>query len=159
MFLCFSGFYNKTIQIPWCVAPCNSCLSFFCHFSFPLLWLTHCFSLCFPCDVTFSHSDPFSHFRLIPIMQDNFPFSEILNSICKAHISPLLLYQFGSVAHSCLTLCDPMDCNTPGFIFHHQIPNLAQTHVHKVGDDIQPFHLLSSPSPPAFNLSQDQGLL
>ena len=51
-----------------------------------------------------------------------------------------------------------MDCNTPGFVFHHQIPNLAQTHVHKVGDDIQPFHLLSSPSPPAFNLSQDQGL-
>ena len=57
-----------------------------------------------------------------------------------------------SVAQSRLTLCDPMDCSTTGFPAHHQLPELAQTHVHHVGDAIQPSHLLSSPSPPAFNL-------
>ena len=62
------------------------------------------------------------------------------------------------VAQSCLTLCDPMDCSTPGFPVHHQLPETAQTHVRQVSDAIQPSHLLSSPSPPAFNLSQHQGL-
>ena len=66
--------------------------------------------------------------------------------------------QFSSVAQSCLTLCDPMDCSTPGFPVHHQLPELAQAHVHGVGNAIQPSHPLSSPSPPAFNLSQHQGL-
>ena len=51
-----------------------------------------------------------------------------------------------------------MDCSTPGFPAHHQLPELAQTHVIQVGDAIQPSHPLSSPSPPAFNLSQRQGL-
>ena len=59
-----------------------------------------------------------------------------------------------SVAQSCLTLCEPMDRSMPGFPGHHQLPELAQTHVHRVGDAIQPSHPLSSPSPPAFNLSQ-----
>ena len=54
--------------------------------------------------------------------------------------------------------CDPMDCSTPGLPVHHQLPELAQTQVHVVGDAIQPSHPLSSPSPPAFNLSQHQGL-
>ena len=63
-----------------------------------------------------------------------------------------------SVAQSCLTLCDPTDCNTPSFPDHHQLLELTQTHVHRVGDAIQPSHPLSSPSPPAFNLSQHQGL-
>ena len=67
-------------------------------------------------------------------------------------------YQFGSVTRSRPTLCDPMNCSPPGFPVHHQLPELAQTHVHWVGDAIQPSHLLSSPSPPAFNLSQYQGL-
>ena len=65
--------------------------------------------------------------------------------------------QFSSGPQSCLTLCDPMDCSTPGFPVHHQLPELAQTHVHWVGDDIQPSHPLSSPYP-AFNLSQHHGL-
>ena len=56
------------------------------------------------------------------------------------------------------TLCDPTDCSTPGLPVHHQIPELAQTHVHGVSDAIQPSHPLSSPSPPTFNLSQHQGL-
>ena len=66
--------------------------------------------------------------------------------------------QFSLVAQSCPTLCDPMDCSMPGFPIHHQHPELARTHVHWVGDAIQPSHPLSSPSPPAFNLSQHQGL-
>ena len=61
--------------------------------------------------------------------------------------------QFSSVAQSCPTPCDPMDCSTPGFPVHHQLPELTQTHVHRVGDAIQPSHPLSSPSP-AFNLLQ-----
>ena len=79
----------------------------------------------------------------------------------EARPHPLLLpilVQFSSVVQSCLTLCDPMDCNTPGFPVHRQHPELAQTHVHWVGDTIQPSHLPSSPSLPAFNLSQRQGL-
>ena len=59
---------------------------------------------------------------------------------------------------SCPTLCDPMDCSTPGFHVHHQLLEFTQTHVHRVGDAIQPSHPLSSPSPPTFNLSQHQGL-
>ena len=65
---------------------------------------------------------------------------------------------FSSVAQPYLTLCEPMDCNTPGFPVHHQLLELAQTHVHWVGDAIQPSHPLSSPSLPAFNLSQHQRL-
>ena len=65
---------------------------------------------------------------------------------------------FSSVTQSCLTLYDPMDCSMPSFPVHHQLPELAQTHVHRVSDPIQPSHPLSSPSPPAFSLSQHQGL-
>ena len=67
--------------------------------------------------------------------------------ICTQH-------QFSSVTQSCLTLCDPRDCSTPGFPV--QIPELARIHVHQVGDAIRPSHPLSSP--PAFNLSHHQGL-
>ena len=61
-------------------------------------------------------------------------------------------------SQSRLTLCDPMNCSTPGLPVHHQLPEFTQTHVHLVSDAIQPSHPLSSPSPPAFNLSQHQGL-
>ena len=66
--------------------------------------------------------------------------------------------QFSSVAQSCLTLCNPMNCSTPGLPVHHELPEFTQTHVYWVSDAIQAFHPLSSPSPPAFNLSQHQGL-
>ena len=68
------------------------------------------------------------------------------------------IFLFSSLAQSCQTLCDPMDCSTPGFSVHHQLPELAQTHVHRVSDAIQSSHPLSSLSPPAFSLSQHQGL-
>ena len=66
--------------------------------------------------------------------------------------------QFSSVTQSCPTLCDPMNCSTPGLPVHHQLPEFTQTHVHWVSDAIQPSHTLSSPSPPALNLSQHQSL-
>ena len=62
-----------------------------------------------------------------------------------------------SITQSCPTLCNPMDCSTPGFPVHHQLPELAQTHVHWVDDAMQPSQPLSSPSPPAFSLFQHQG--
>ena len=64
-----------------------------------------------------------------------------------------LFVQFSPVTQSCLTLFDPMDCSTPGLHVRHQLPEFAQTHVHWVGDAIQPSHPVSSPSPPALNLS------
>ena len=66
--------------------------------------------------------------------------------------------QFSSVAQSCPALCDPMNHSTPGLPVHHQLPEFTQTHVYRVGDAIQPSHPLSSPSPPAPNPSQHQGL-
>ena len=73
----------------------------------------------------------------------------------RIHVSSV---QFISVAKLCLTLCDPMNCNTPGLPVHHQLLEFTQTHVHRVGDAIQPSHPLSSPSPPATNPSQHQSL-
>ena len=67
-------------------------------------------------------------------------------------------YQFSSVAQLCLTLCDPMNRSTPGLPVHHQLLKFTQTHVHRVSDAIQPSYPLSSPSPPATNPSQHQGL-
>ena len=68
-------------------------------------------------------------------------------------------HQFSSVQLlSHVQLCDAMDCSTPGLPVHHQLLELAQTHVHRVRDAIQPSHPLSSTSPPAFSLSQDQGI-
>ena len=89
---------------------------------------------------------------------------ELIFIACKhnsSHISNMTLFfkfQFSSVAQSCPTLWDPMDCGTPGLPLHHQSLEFTQTHVHWVGDAIQPSHPLSSPSLPAFNLSQHQGL-
>ena len=68
------------------------------------------------------------------------------------------VYQFSLLIQSYPTLCDPMDCSTPGFPVVHQLLELTQTHVHIVGDAIQPSHPLSSPSPLALNLSQHYGL-
>ena len=66
--------------------------------------------------------------------------------------------EFSSVAQSCLTLCDPVTHSAPGLPVHHQLPESTQTHVHWISDAIQPSCPLSSPPPPAFNLSQHQGL-
>ena len=75
----------------------------------------------------------------------------------KEELKSLLKVQFSEVVQSCPTLCDPINRSTPGLPVHHQLPEFTQTHVHRVGDAIQPSHPLSSPSP-TFNLSQHQGL-
>ena len=77
-----------------------------------------------------------------------------LTSICLLIVTFLLLF----VVQPSPTLCNPMDCSMPGFPVLHHLPELTQTHVHRVGDAIQPSHPLLSPSPPAFNLFQHQGL-
>ena len=88
-------------------------------------------------------------------------FSHFLAVLCLGIINldeDHLNCQFRLLSQSCLTLCDPMDCSTSGLPVHHQLPEFTQIHVHQISDAIQPFHPLSSPPPPAFNLSQHQGL-
>ena len=72
--------------------------------------------------------------------------------------SQLSSVQFSSVTQSCLALCNPMNCSTPGLPVHHQLPEFTQTHIHQVSDSIQPSHPLSSPSPSAPSPSQHQSL-
>ena len=79
-------------------------------------------------------------------------------SITRATCFPGAGPQFSSVAQLCPTLCNPMNYSTPGLPVHHELSESTQTHIHWVSDAIQPSHPLSSPSPPALNLSQHQGL-
>ena len=83
------------------------------------------------------------------------PFRTNTQKICPFHYQ---IRSIRSVAQSCPTLCDPMNRSTPGHPVHHQLPEFTQTHVHRVSDAIQQSHPLLSPSPPALNLSQHQGL-
>ena len=92
--------------------------------------------------------------RLAYLWGQSWPLWFSTSSVIKTQHS----VQFSSVAQSCPTLCDPMDCSTPGLPVHHQLLEFTQTHVHWVDDAIQPSHPLSSPSPPTFNLSLHQGL-
>ena len=87
----------------------------------------------------------FVHFRMMLILN-----CSLLLSVCSV--------QFSSVTQSCPTLCNSMNCSTPGLPVNHQLPEFTQTHVHRVGDAIQPSHPLSSPFPPAPNPSQHQSL-
>ena len=87
---------------------------------------------------------------------ESIQFPIVLNSKQKFILTSV---QFSSVAQSCLTLCNPMNCSMPGLPVHHQLPEFTQTHVHRVGDAIQLSHPLLLPSPPAPNTSQHQGLL
>ena len=88
----------------------------------------------------------------------NHRFQRTLPQLKSQRWLPILLSKHfcvsNSVAQLCPTLCDPMDCSMPGFPVRHQLPVLAQTHVHQISDAIQPSHPLLPPSPPAFNLSQ-----
>ena len=86
------------------------------------------------------------------------PFRRCWKSAATQDLILIVVDQFSSVIQLCLTLCDPMDCSTPGLPVHHQLPEFTQTHVHWVSDAIHLSHPLSSPSLPAFNLSQHQGL-
>ena len=95
------------------------------------------------------------HFRIIGLVRRFFKKEKPSSS--RIHCCYIIL-QFSSVSQSCLTLCDPMNRSTPGLPVCHQLLEFTQTHVHRVSDAIQPSHPLSSPSPPAPNPSQHQGL-
>ena len=104
-------------------------------------------------------------FNLFPLFCSSGVISTILPSSSFIHSSASLIsvidslsVQFSSAAQSCPSLCDLMDCSTLGFPVHRQLLDFIQTRVHWVSDAIQPSHPLASPSPPAFNLSQHQGL-
>ena len=107
---------------------------------------------------TFFFLFPLPYLIPLPLAISFFPFISPSSSLSFFHIHfciSLSFLIFNSVnSQSCLTLCDPKDCNTPGFPVHHQLRDLSQTHVHLVGDVSQPSHPLSSLSPPAFNVSQ-----
>ena len=94
-----------------------------------------------PTPRAYSNSCPLSQWCHPTITSSVVPFSSCLQSFPAS-------VQFSSVTQLCLTLCNHMDCSTPGLPVHHQLPELTQTHVHRVGDAIQPSHPLSSPSPP-----------
>ena len=100
-----------------------------------------------------------THFLYYPPHKPLFflPSIRLVRLICKC-LYFVLMFLFSSVTQSYPTLCDPMDCSTPGFPVHHQLPEFTQTNVHWVGDTIEPSHPLSSPSLPAPNPSQHQGL-
>ena len=104
--------------------------------------------------------------RSLPAMQETqirpLGWEDLLKKGMATHSSilgtSLSSVQFSSVAQSCPTLCDPVNHSTPGLPVHYQLPEFTQTHAHRVSDAIQPSHPLSSPSPPAPNPSQHQGL-
>ena len=95
------------------------------------------------------------HYQTLPVTSFPVP---VTNMWEKRPTKPFSSVQFSSVAQSCLTLFDPMNRSTPGLPVHHQLLQFTQTHVHRVGDAIQPSHPLSSSSPPAPNPSQHQSL-
>ena len=120
---------------------------------------------CVPTNVCFDSPDKFSVDSINALQQhiyevNNCTFIMSLSLLKDSSflIKVLTISKISSVSQSCLTLCDPMDCSTPGFPVHHQLLELAQTHVvHRLGDAIQLSYLLSSPSSPTFSLSQHQG--
>ena len=97
--------------------------------------------------ITFSQRN--SHWRFVLFL---------LNIFALLPFFAFISVQFSSVTQLCLTPCDPMNCSTPGLPVHHQIPESSEIHVHRDSDAIQSSHPLSSPSPPALNPSQHQGL-
>ena len=150
----------------WChptisssVVPLSSCLP-----SFPASgsFLMTALHIRWPTYWSFSISPSSKYSGLISFRMDWFDLLAIqgtLKHLLQHHSSEAsFLFQFSLVAQSCPTVCDPMDCSTPGLPVYHQLPEFTQTHVHPVHDAIQPSHPLSSPSPPAFNLFQHQGL-
>ena len=107
------------------------------------------------CNLPFLCSLNFTTYYQLPTSASQFQLCKSVNLIDSFHF---ISVQFSSVAQSCPTLCDPMNRSTPGLPVHHQLPEFTQTHAHRVSDAIQPSHPLLSPSSPAPNPSQHQGL-
>ena len=124
---------------------------------FPLVELFICIHEYSLCTITVYGFDKciMSCIRHYRIIQNSSPPQKYIS--CASHIQPSSA-QFSSASQLCPTLCDPMNHSTPGLPVHHQLLESIQTHAHRVSDAIQPSHPLSSPSPPAPNPSQHQGL-
>ena len=115
--------------------------------------------------VPLSHIQPLTFIHrmedpMLTFTSDNALMQDTKSSLNMSSVSVILTcsVQSSSVTQSCPTLRNPMNCSTPGLLVHQQLPEFTQTHVHRVGDAIQPFHPLSSPSPPAPKPSQHQSL-
>ena len=124
---------------PWIGCLSKACLLFFSHIHLMLIV------------ATVKYITAFVKIKPILISWEDHPGRSIVEYDCTG-------IQLSSVTQSCRTLCDPMNCSTPGLPVHHQLPEFTQTHVHRVCDAIQTSHPLSSPSPPAPNPSQHQSL-
>ena len=143
--------FSNELALQWDIA--HSCFSDFLFF--PSFFFVHCWPL-------------LVEFKIFYILQFSillciyFTSFMLKLSICLSYfeveIQPFWILSVSSVTQSCPTLCDPMNCSTPGLSVHHQLPEFTQTHVHWVSDAIQPCHPLSSPSPPAPKPSQHQSL-
>ena len=132
----------------------------------------HCTSICPVCDKKIASINFFSCcffvflFISISVVMCllQFYFLSYCMYLCRYQLVSIELLgatgsvQFSSAAQSCPTFCDPMNHSTPGLPIHHHLPEFTQTHIHRVGDAIQPSHPLSSPFPPAPNPSQHQSL-
>ena len=101
---------------------------------------------------SFPWSSGFPNKAIIPCLNLSFNLLAC-HVVSSTSLDLVSLSSVSSVVQSCLTLCDPMNLSTPGLPVHHQLPEFTHTHVHRVGDAIQPSHPLSSPSSPAPNLS------
>ena len=121
---------------------------------FCLRWLSYLSSVQRTLQMCFASQVPSPSHRIYFL---HCPFSLLHHQSLSSHQT--VSCQFSSVTQSCPTFCYPKDCSTPLFPFRHQLPEFTQTDVHRIGDAIQPSHPLPAPSPPAFNLSQHQGLL
>ena len=115
------------------------------------LWSMNAMDYCSAIRKNTFESLPMRWMKLQPIIQ-----SEVSQK--EKHQYSISSVQFSAVAQSCPTLCDPMNHSMPGLPVYHQLLEFTQTHIHRVGDTIQPSHPLSSPSPPALNPSQHQSL-
>ena len=116
------------------------------------LAITQCHFYCFLLDEESQRASPETRWKDIDPSLDEMSGKEqaaIFNSLYFLLSVQISSVQFSSVAQSCPTLCNPMNCSTPGLPVHHQLPEFTQTHIHQVSDAIQPSHPLSSPSPPA----------
>ena len=125
------------------------------------LSLSLCLSLALSLSLTHTHTN--THRTLMHILPGIWALGRRKEAkhilvCCVIQFSIGYSFQFSSVAQSCPTVCHPMNCSMPDLPVHHQLPEFTQTHIHQVGDAIQPSHPLSSPSPPAPNPSQHQSL-
>ena len=150
---------------PWTVwlilNACDLSLENVCYKSFSIISIYNFFILLKMLEYSI-HLLLLSLFTKIFLMNMKCKQSSIVTSsllhLASAGSAQWLRVQFSSVTQSCPTLCDPMNHSMPGLPVHHQLPEFTQTHIHRVGDAIQPFHPLSSPFPPVPNPSQHQSL-